>query len=149
MITFTIYGEPVAQGRPRTGKSFTGKTVVYDPKKSRNYKQYVRLVALEHRPKNLLESELELVIDVFRKIPKSMPKYKQELAIEGKLRPTTKPDVDNYAKGIKDGLSGIIWNDDKQVVSLLVRKWYSSTPRVEVKVIEIEEEGTCQNKLLI
>ncbi|WP_078428782.1 RusA family crossover junction endodeoxyribonuclease [Alkalihalobacterium alkalinitrilicum] len=134
MISFTIYGEPVAQGRPRAGKDLVGKVRMYDPSKSRHYKQYVRLVAANNKPSKLLEGELELIVDVYKAIPQSMPKYKQELAVKGMLRPTTKPDVDNYVKGIKDGLSGIIWHDDKQVVSLTVRKWYGEIPRVEVKV---------------
>nr|WP_238554466.1 RusA family crossover junction endodeoxyribonuclease [Geomicrobium sp. JCM 19038] len=77
------------------------------------------------------------MVDIYRQIPKSLAKYKRALAIEGKLRPITKPDVDNYVKGIKDGLSGIIWQDDKQVVDLTVRKWYSDEPRAEVRVKEI------------
>lgn len=76
-------------------------------------------------------------MDVYRQIPKSLAKYKRVLAIEGKLRPITKPDVDNYVKGIKDGLSGIIWQDDKQVVSMTVRKWYSEEPRAEITVKEV------------
>ncbi|WP_209121529.1 RusA family crossover junction endodeoxyribonuclease [Alkalihalobacillus sp. BA299] len=136
MISFTIYGEPIAQGRPRA-TTINGQARLYDPMKSRDYKQYVKLVASENKPEKLLEGEIELIVDIYKPIPKSMPKYKRKMAIEGQLRPTTKPDVDNYVKGIKDGLSGIIWHDDKQVVSLTVRKWYSEIPRVEVKVSDL------------
>lgn len=45
MIQFTIYGERVAQGRPRAGKDWNGKTVLYDQTKSRNFKQYVKMAA--------------------------------------------------------------------------------------------------------
>lgn len=137
MISFTVYGEPVAQGRPRAA-AVNGQVVMYDPQKSRDYKYYVRLAAAQHKPPKPLEGELEVVIDVYRSIPKSMPKRKRQLALQGKIRPVTKPDVDNYVKAIKDALSGIIWKDDKQVVSLTVRKWYSDMPRVE---IDIEEVG--------
>lgn len=47
---------------------------------------------------------------------------------KGELRPTTKPDVDNYVKGVKDGLNKVIWQDDSQVVNLTVRKFYSMHP---------------------
>nr|WP_082786584.1 RusA family crossover junction endodeoxyribonuclease [Sporosarcina psychrophila] len=50
----------------------------------------------------------------------------------GELRPTTKPDVDNYVKAIKDGLIKVIWQDDSQVVDLKVRKFYSLSPKVVV-----------------
>ena len=40
-IKLVIYGEPVAQGRPRFAR--VGKYVhTYDPQKSKNYKQLVR-----------------------------------------------------------------------------------------------------------
>ena len=45
-IFFEIPGEAVVQGRPRTVKTFTGKTVLYDPVKSRDFKHYVELVDL-------------------------------------------------------------------------------------------------------
>jgi len=143
MIEFTIYGDPVAQGRPRAGRGPGGHVRMYDPAKSKDYKQYVKLTAAQHRPEKLIEGEIELVVDVYRSIPKSMSKKKRALALEGKLRPITKPDVDNYVKGVKDGISGVIWEDDKQVVSLTVRKWYSDAPKVVVKITEIKEESAC------
>lgn len=48
-ISFTIYGEPVAQGRPRAGRDHNGNIRMYDPQKSRDFKQYVKLAAAEHR----------------------------------------------------------------------------------------------------
>ncbi|WP_036659750.1 RusA family crossover junction endodeoxyribonuclease [Paenisporosarcina sp. HGH0030] len=126
-------GEPVAQGRPRAGKTFTGKTVLYDPLKSRDFKQYVKLVASQNAPKELIKGPIYLFIDVYRSTPKVLQtKPKQALIENGELRPTSKPDVDNYVKGVKDGLNKIIWQDDSQVVELTVRKFYSLSPRVVV-----------------
>lgn len=139
-ISFTVWGDPVAQGRPRAGKGPGGHVRMYDPAKSKDYKHFVKLTAAQHRPDKLIEGEIELVVDVYRSIPKSFSKKKRALAIAGDLRPTTKPDVDNYVKGIKDGISGVIWHDDRQVVSLLVRKWYAEAPRVEVKISEVSHE---------
>lgn len=134
-ILFEILGAPVAQGRPRAGKTFTGKTVLYDPLKSRDFKQYVKLVAAQHAPSELIQGPIELFVDVYRSTPK---KYqtgpKQALIQLGELRPTSKPDIDNYVKGVKDGLSKIIWQDDSQVVELTVRKYYSLSPRVVVLI---------------
>nr|WP_318837529.1 RusA family crossover junction endodeoxyribonuclease [Psychrobacillus glaciei] len=59
-IFFEILGEPVAQGRPRAGKSWGGKTVLYDPDKSRDFKQYVRLVAGQNAPKELITGPIDL-----------------------------------------------------------------------------------------
>ena len=51
-ILFEIPGEPIAQGRPRAGKTRTGKTVLYDPAKSRDFNQFVKLVAAHHSPRD-------------------------------------------------------------------------------------------------
>lgn len=140
-IIFEIMGEPVAQGRPRAGKSFAGNTVLYDPIKSRNFKQYVSMVASQHAPRKLIAGPIHLSVDIYRATPKKyQTKPKQELIEKGLLLPTTKPDVDNYVKGVKDGISKIIWQDDSQIVNLNVRKFYSMTPRVVVHISYLEEE---------
>lgn len=128
-----IEGEPVAQGRPRFS-TINGHARVYDPAKSRNYKKMVRSVAERHVSKPI-DEPLKLVIDVYKGIPKSFSKKKRSEAIEGNLRPITKPDIDNYIKGILDGLNGVVWVDDNRIVSLTVNKFYSEQPRVEVEVI--------------
>lgn len=134
-ILFEIPGEPVAQGRPSLGKSWTGKTVLYDPDKSRDFKQYVRLVGSQYAPKELITCAIDLAIDIYGATPKKyQTKPKQALIEKGELRPTTKPNVDNYVKGVKDGLNKVIWQDDSQVVNLTVRKFYSMQPRVVVRV---------------
>jgi Holliday junction resolvase RusA-like endonuclease len=131
MIQFTVYGTPVAQGRPRFS-SQSGFTRAYDPKKSKDFKQYVKLVASEHRPKTLLEGPLQLSVKVYKPSLKSFSKKKKAAAESGELRPVTKPDVDNYVKGIKDACNKVLWKDDSQVVDLHVSKWYSEIPRIEV-----------------
>ncbi|WP_309087269.1 RusA family crossover junction endodeoxyribonuclease [Domibacillus sp.] len=137
MIQFTVYGEPVAQGRPRAGKDWSGNTVLYDPAKSRNFKEYVKIVAAQHRPAKLLEGPLQVKVKVYKPMLKRFSKKKLAEAEAGILRPVTKPDVDNYVKGIKDALNKVIWNDDSQVVDLTVSKFYSESPRIEVLVEEI------------
>src|SRR5690606_4568443 len=135
-IEFTVYGEPVAQGRPRA-TTINGRVKMYDPKKSSEYKNYIRLVAAQYAPKELLDGPLQLTVRVYRPTLKSFSKKKKKLAEEGKIRPTTKPDTDNYIKGIKDALKNVIWKDDSQVVDLQVSKYYSEKPRIEVKIEQI------------
>jgi len=135
-IEFIVYGKPVAQGRPRA-TTINGRIKMYDPKKSSEYKNYIRLVASQHAPKELLDGPLQLTVRVYRPTLKSFSKKKKKLAEEGKIRPTTKPDTDNYIKGIKDALKNVIWKDDSQVVDLQVSKFYSEKPRIEVKIEQI------------
>ncbi|MEW4368602.1 RusA family crossover junction endodeoxyribonuclease [Paenibacillus kandeliae] len=133
MIQFTVLGEPVAQGRPRAS-TVSGHIRMYDPAKSSDYKDYVRLAASAHAPKILLEGPLSMMLTVYRSTPKSFSNKKTAAAEAGQIKPTTKPDVDNYLKGVKDALKGVIWKDDSQVVEVFARKRYSTRPRIEVKI---------------
>lgn len=131
-IKFIVPGDPVPQGRPK----FTTKPFIraYDPPKSAAFKKKVARYAKRVQPAELLSGELEVEIHVFKQTLKSFSKKKAELAEAGLLRPITKPDADNYAKGPLDALKGIIWKDDGQVVDLIARKYYSAEPRVEITV---------------
>ena len=142
-IKIIVPGEPVPQGRPK----FTTKPFVraYDPPKSAAYKKLVARYAMQQKPKHLLLGELAVQIDIYKGTLKSFSKKKAELAEARLLRPTTKPDADNYAKGPLDACKGIIWQDDGQVVDLIARKFYSSNPRIEITVTALDEQ---QVKLL-
>lgn len=63
-------------------------------------------------------------ISVCRKMPKSFTKKKIDLARQGKLFPTTKPDIDNIVKTILDALNGIAFDDDSQIVRIRATKTY-------------------------
>jgi Holliday junction resolvase RusA-like endonuclease len=139
MIQFTVYGNPVAQGRPRFSTQ-GGFTKAYDPAKSKDFKKYVKLVASEHRPDHLLDGPLKMEVKIYKSTLKNFSKKKTQQAENGIIRPTTKPDVDNYVKGVKDALNSVIWKDDSQVVDLVVSKWYSEQPLVEVTIIPLEVE---------
>ena len=134
-MKLVIKGEPVAQGRPRFS-SRNGFIRVHDPAKSAKYKKLVRGTAEKYCSKPI-EGPLSVRIDVFRGIPASWSKKKRERANMGELKPTVKPDADNYAKIILDGLNKIAWYDDNQIVELIVTKNYSLEPRVEVEITNV------------
>ena len=52
----------------------------------------------------------------------------------GEELPTKKPDLDNVLKAVLDGLNGIAFVDDSQVVAITVRKKYTLTPSVAVAI---------------
>ena len=144
MIKLTIYGEPVAQGRPRFSTQ-NGFARAYDPAKSRDYKDYIRLAAAQQMENQQpLDGALSLGVRVYRSIPKSFGKRKAEQAEKGEIRPTTRPDIDNYVKGIKDALKSICWRDDSQIVAYHepFGKYYSATPRIEIEVKKLKGEAT-------
>ena len=141
MINLTIPGEPCAKGRPRVGKWGT-----YTPEKTVNYETLVKhLYISEHRGERL-DGELRLLIKAYFKIPKgevpiakkpkpeTMQRYKNLL--NGTVRHIKKPDWDNVGKIISDALNGLAYNDDSQIVSATVEKYYSDKPRVEITLSE-------------
>ena len=132
-LKIVIPGDPVPQGRPRFARR--GNFVqTYDEPKSKAYKKIVASAAVQNRPSKLLEGALEVEVQIFKRNLKSFSARKHELAERKELRPTTKPDADNYAKGILDALKGIVWRDDGQVVKLVCEKFYSKRPRAEVRI---------------
>ena len=123
-IDFIIDGEPQGKARPRFVRS-TGHT--YTPQNTKNYEAAVAW-AYKAAGGEMLSGAIRVVIGAYFKIPKR--------GVQGLLHPLKKPDVDNITKIILDGLNGIAYKDDKQVVSLLICKFYGD-PRVEVSVEEL------------
>ncbi|OPX04938.1 RusA family crossover junction endodeoxyribonuclease [Geobacillus sp. LEMMY01] len=137
MIKLIVYGEPVAQGRPRA-TTVNGRVRMYDPKKSRDFKHYLKLAASKHRPEQLIEGPISLEVKVYKPILKSFSKKKKAAAEAGQLRPISKPDVSNYLKLIEDALTGVIWKDDSQIIDCSISKYYSETPRTEIQIKEMD-----------
>lgn len=139
-IEVYISGEPVAQGRPRFS-TFGGYVKAYDPAKSRDFKNLVRLEA-EKAMGGLPPATRAVSVDieVYRSAPRSFSKKKLKAALERTLRPVTRPDVDNYAKSVLDGMTGVVWADDAQIVHLSVDKYYSGRPHVLAAVESLEDD---------
>ncbi len=140
-IKIIVPGEPVPQGRPRFARK--GNFVqTYDPPKSKQYKKIVAFYANQVAPKQLLTGPVEIEFLIFKSTLKSFSRKKAEAAELRALRPTTKPDADNYAKGAMDALKKIIWEDDGQVVNVIAKKYYSANPRMEITVrpLEVQQE---------
>src|SRR5271157_4858394 len=53
---------------------------------------------------------------------------------------TTRPDLDKLLRGILDALTGIIFNDDAQVIYCGVEKHYGSPARAEISVKEVTHD---------
>ncbi|WP_175829702.1 RusA family crossover junction endodeoxyribonuclease [Burkholderia cepacia] len=62
---------------------------------------------------------------------------RQGEAATGAIGVTKKPDSDNVVKALKDGMNGVVYVDDGQVVDLWVAKRYAVVPGVRVEAIEL------------
>ena len=139
-IKFTILGNPAGKGRPR----FSGKTdQAYTPRDTAMYENLVR-IEYEAQCDNFRfddEAMLDMRILAFYEIPKSTSKKRREMMLNGMIRPTKKPDMDNVVKIIADSLNKLAYRDDTQIVDCQCRKFYSDTPRVEVIIAQIWKEA--------
>ena len=132
-FTFEIVGEPQGKGRPRFSTR-GGFVKTYTPEKTASYENFVKVCYLNKYKGQKLDGEIIAEIIAYFSIPKSFSKKKRVQAIEGKIMPTKKPDTDNIAKTILDSLNGIAFEDDKQVVALLVKKLYGEEAKVVVSL---------------
>lgn len=135
MRTFTIPGKPVGKGRPR----FTRAGIAYTPKETKEYEKHIK-EAYMAKFGNLepFDGAVWMVITANFQIPKSDKKEIRLQKEKNIIRPTIKVDADNIAKIIMDGLNGIAYLDDKQVIDLSVYKRYATEPRVIVQIGRIK-----------
>jgi Holliday junction resolvase RusA-like endonuclease len=111
---------------------------MYSPAEVKKWQYNAHRLAIDQmKGKTPLAGMLNVSVKVYLPVPKSMSRKKTEMALSGRLRPITRPDADNYSKSICDSMTGVLWLDDAQIVSLRVDKWYADKPRVEIEVAEL------------
>lgn len=128
MIEFTVPGEPTGKGRPR----FTKSGGCYTPDRTANYEQLVQYCYMTayNRPARPLTGPVMLEIDVYHAIPKRITKTDRSAL----SYPMKTPDLDNVIKIIGDSVNKIAYEDDKQIVAIIARKYYADVGRVEVRI---------------
>ena len=151
-LKIKIMGEPMGKQRPRTTMR-KGFVSTYTPKETTNYES---LVVNEYR-KQFSEMVFKPHEEIWATIIAYFPIIKQhyvyhkrtntvdldkigKLMKEGKINPTKMPDCDNIAKICLDALNGVAYPDDSQITALLVLKFWSKEPRVEITLESQEGE---------
>jgi Holliday junction resolvase RusA-like endonuclease len=140
-VTVIIAGPAVAKGRAR----MTRRGFAYTPAKTRKYEAHGRLaaqLAMGGRPP--LDVPCALVAMIELPIPASWSKRRRAAAISGDIRPTSRPDVDNYVKAALDAINGIVVADDSLVVDLQAQKKYGVNPRVVLQIAPLTREAVKQ-----
>lgn len=142
-IELIVPGDPMGKQRPRFNRWTKS---AHTPEKTLQYETYVKELYVTNRfPR--LDGYIQVDITAFYRIPKSISNKKRQQMLNNELLPDKKPDVDNVAKTICDALNSIAYEDDKQIVSLTVNKFYGEQPHVVVKLNQIDkEELICQSK---
>jgi Holliday junction resolvase RusA-like endonuclease len=163
ILTFVVLGEPMSKG------SMTGELVTYGdgspvykngkplvrvrPEKGRELEKHAQGIAgaaLAARSRAGLALMREVSVHVTLRFYTASPAYRYGTGRNAGLlkdnaisRPRKKPDVDKWARQTLDALTGVIYADDGQVVSLLAEKHYAEgeqPPRTEIEVAVLPQQ---------
>lgn len=143
MIVIELEGEPRGWARvdarvviPKNGK----KPFVhfYQDAKTRAFEEALKWKArAAMKGRKPLAGAICVTVFAIMGVPKSWPRKDRDAALTGAMRPTGKPDWDNFAKML-DALNEVVWDDDAQVVDGGVHKFYSEFPRLRVEIAEAD-----------
>lgn len=137
-VQFVVPGQPIAKGRPKVDAR--GKFArVYTPEKTVNYEGLVAHSAqTAMNGRQLISGPVAVELDIRISIPASWSGKRKGMAQRGEIAATKRPDADNVEKAVFDGMNGVVWVDDVQVVQVSKRKRYADVPGVVVIVRELD-----------
>ena len=122
MIRFSVVGVPVTQGSARaTILKTTGRAVLIQEnhKGLRAWRGAIRRAAETVAEGQKAPAQTPVWVTASFRLPRP--------ASVKRIRPSVKPDLDKLARASLDALSGVLFEDDGQVVSLHVQKEYAGT----------------------
>ena len=114
-------------GRPRstqTGSVITVRGRSFPVRRGTAWSSVCGLVARQYAPAQPLTGPVRCELMFHLPRPKRPPSP----------WPTTRPDAENLCKGLLDSFNGVLWDDDSQVVELVLRKVYAREGRPGVDV---------------
>ena len=121
MIVFPI--APVVASRARVTRYAT-----YFPKRYTKFRKEFGELLEKYKAKPV-DDLLYVKLDFYVQLPKAMSKKKKK-ETEGK-HCDNNADLDNYVKATLDSLEGKYYNNDKQRVMIIARKYWSDDGRIE------------------
>ena len=139
MITFKVDGVPVPKGRARYVRR--GNHIsTYTPEKTRTYETLIKDAARQAMGgSEPLETPVSLYLYIRVPIPASATKKRLQAIADGSEKPIKKPDASNILKSVEDGMNGVVYHDDSQIINIHVTKVFSSEPGVDICVKECLE----------
>ena len=135
-ICFTVPGEPRGKGRPRFGRGHT-----YTDAKTVSFENLIGWTASQAMNGQEPFSGPVCVTIAARFAPPVSASRKVRTAMLGGEIIPTRVDADNLGKLVCDGLNRVAYVDDRQVASLLIRKFYAETPGLDVVIRAHVPEG--------
>lgn len=143
MISFTVFGKPQPQG---SAKAFAvkGRAFVTDTNaKLRPWRQQISQTAWDEMARaglKCLDRSVPVRMDIvfYFARPKSLKK--------SVIHKVTRPDLLKLGRALEDGLTGIVFQDDSQVVESYPRKVFGEPERTEIVVTTLFGEGEEETK---
>lgn len=131
MIILNLYGNPIAQKRPRFRRT-EAYVQTYDPqvKEKETYRWQIQ-TQFRNTP---LQTPLKIEIVFFMPIPASTSAIRKKEMIANVLHHMKRPDVDNMAKFMLDCMNGLVFHDDSQIWDLHCQKIYAEEPGTLIKI---------------
>lgn len=123
--------KPIPKGRPR----FTRCGIAYTPAKTREFEKAIGDLYQGEPLKGLLSVNVEFRFKVFDSYSK-----KKKLALVEQHWNSSRSlgDLDNLLKAVLDGLNGVAFEDDSQVVEINAAKYWGEEDLIRIEVKEIE-----------
>lgn len=142
-IRFLIPGEPVAQIRPRfSAKLVNGKIIRRVFRDQGEQEGYFKQIITKQLPKDfeIFTGPVILEMDFRLTRPKNhfgTGRNAEKLKRWAPIWPLVTPDWDNLAKFVCDCMNGLIFEDDKQIVSAKADKFYGKVSCTLINVREL------------
>lgn len=119
--TFTVVGDPAAQGSKRLVRTKAGRTIMLEnSKKVRPWRTAVAEAAVASNVR-VREGDVELVAVVRFVRPLSHFRTNGEVKPSAALRPG-RSDSDKLLRAILDALTGVAYHDDRQVACVAIER---------------------------
>ena len=133
-VEFEVPGVVRGKGRP-IASTLHGHVRLRTPARTVIYENMVAVRAVQAMAgRQPFLGACSVDITVLHQVPKSFSRAKVARAVAGELLPLGKPDVDNVLKAVGDGCNGVVWTDDAQICDATIRRRYSMTPGLIVRV---------------
>lgn len=144
-IRFDVPGRPVPQGSLRAFKAKSGAIVTPQQPKVLSWRGSVQsayLRAADARPARSPEpsdAAFYVAVEFYFKRPKAHLTSKGLAKASAPLAHTQSPDVDKLLRSILDALTGYVWHDDKQVVTVHGDKSWSDRDYASIQIVPLED----------